>query len=265
MLGTDLPMAAAALPSAQAEAARYALLRRLAPSMRHHLVVNLQPIGMIYEVMDRRLRQPQPDLAHVQDSASKINGFAKAALASCLDVVSWLAPDDTVTVPVDAAAREYRDLQSRSGDLRQHLLAEARQRNVAARQGTLEQLLAAYVASLSDGVPREGSIELWRFYVDRPWHGKGMAHLLMDGAKQRARRRGAVVRHPGAQRSGRGGLAAWALGVGHPDVLGAGAWGTPGQRRRVVAPAGEQEERTGRHEEQRRERQGQEGFHARID
>jgi GNAT superfamily N-acetyltransferase len=45
---------------------------------------------------------------------------------------------------------------------------------------------------VSDGVPREGSIELWRFYVDRPWHGKGMAHLLMDGAKQRARRRGAV-------------------------------------------------------------------------
>ena len=43
-------------PAAAAEAARYALIRRLAPSMRHHLVVNLQPIGMIYEVMDRRLR-----------------------------------------------------------------------------------------------------------------------------------------------------------------------------------------------------------------
>ena len=81
----------------QAEAARYALIRRLAPSMRHHLVVNLQPIGMIYEVMERRLRQPAPDLANVQDSASKINGFARAALASCLDVVGWLAPDDTVT------------------------------------------------------------------------------------------------------------------------------------------------------------------------
>ena len=49
--------------SSLAEAARYALLRRLAPSMRHHLVVNLQPIGMIYEVMDRRLSAPEPDLA----------------------------------------------------------------------------------------------------------------------------------------------------------------------------------------------------------
>src|SRR6185369_7993641 len=60
---------ALALPaSTSAEAARYALLRRLAPSMRHHLVVNLQPIGMIYEVMDRRLRAPEPALGEDRKS-----------------------------------------------------------------------------------------------------------------------------------------------------------------------------------------------------
>jgi hypothetical protein len=95
-----------ALSSLEAEAARYALLRRLAPSMRHHLVVNLQPIGMIYEVMERRLRGASPDLAHVHDSASKINGFAKAALASCIDVVSWLAPDPAASIMVADAVRE---------------------------------------------------------------------------------------------------------------------------------------------------------------
>jgi hypothetical protein len=91
---------------ARAEAARYALLRRLAPSMRHHLVVNLQPIGMIYEVMERRLRAPEPDLANVHESALKINGFARAALNSCLDVVTWLAPDDSATTPVAEGVRE---------------------------------------------------------------------------------------------------------------------------------------------------------------
>jgi hypothetical protein len=97
----------AVLPSvARAESARYALLRRLAPSMRHHLVVNLQPIGMIYEVMDRRLRAPTPDLASVHDSAHKINGFARAALDSCLDVVTWLAPDQAATTGVSAGVRE---------------------------------------------------------------------------------------------------------------------------------------------------------------
>jgi hypothetical protein len=93
-------------PSADrlAEAARYALLRRLAPSMRHHLVVNLQPIGMIYEVMERRLRAPEPNLGDVHESAHKINGFARAALNSCLDVVSWLAPEgDAVTTAAEGA------------------------------------------------------------------------------------------------------------------------------------------------------------------
>jgi diamine N-acetyltransferase len=45
----------------------------------------------------------------------------------------------------------------------------------------------------TDGVPAEGSIELWRFYVDKPWHGLGIAHLLMDAAKARGRRRGATT------------------------------------------------------------------------
>jgi hypothetical protein len=58
-------------PGEAAEAARYALLRRLAPSIRHHLVVNLQPIGMIYEVLDRRLRATEPQLDGVRDSAQR--------------------------------------------------------------------------------------------------------------------------------------------------------------------------------------------------
>lgn len=93
-----------------AEAARYALLRRLAPSMRHHLVVNLQPIGMIYEVMDRRLKAPEPNLGEVHDSAHKINSFAKAALNSCLDVVTWLAPDEEVLTTAEAGVRECLSL-----------------------------------------------------------------------------------------------------------------------------------------------------------
>jgi hypothetical protein len=94
----------------RAEAARYALLRRLAPSMRHHLVVNLQPIGMVYEVMDRRLRAPEPDLAEVHESAHKINGFARAALNSCLDVVTWLAPEEGMLTTAGEGVRECLSL-----------------------------------------------------------------------------------------------------------------------------------------------------------
>jgi hypothetical protein len=105
-IANAVPGTPALSTASRAEAARYALLRRLAPSMRHHLVVNLQPIGMIYEVMDRRLRAPQPDLADVHDSAQKINGFARAALHSCLDVVTWLAPEEDVLTSLGDGVRE---------------------------------------------------------------------------------------------------------------------------------------------------------------
>lgn len=88
------------------EAARYALLRRLAYAMRHHMVVHLQPIGMITEVMERRLKLPSPDLAQVHESMSKINGFSRAAVQSCLDVVSWLAPEDGAKVALDEGVEE---------------------------------------------------------------------------------------------------------------------------------------------------------------
>ena len=138
-------------PSAAAEAARYALLRRLAPSMRHHLVVNLQPIGMIYEVMDRRLRAPTPDLAHVQDSAGKINGFARAALQSCVDVVSWLAPDDAATCSVRDAVRESLGLLATSLSFRGYALRdETVDLPGLVRRSGIRNLLAATLIHCTD-------------------------------------------------------------------------------------------------------------------
>ncbi|WP_332825105.1 hypothetical protein [Ramlibacter sp.] len=143
-----------AVPSPQAEAARYALIRRLAPSMRHHLVVNLQPIGMIYEVMERRLRAPTPDLAHVQDSAGKINGFAKAALASSLDVIGWLAPDDTATTTLEEVVRECAALLATSLSFRGYALRN----QVSALPGAIRRsgartLLTATLIHCTDHLP----------------------------------------------------------------------------------------------------------------
>jgi ribosomal protein S18 acetylase RimI-like enzyme len=62
--------------------------------------------------------------------------------------------------------------------------------------------LRAY--QVSDGVPEHGSIELWRFYVDKPFHGQGVAARLMNDAKERARSRGATSMWLGVwERNGR--------------------------------------------------------------
>ena len=42
------------LDELQAEAARYAVLRRLSPSLRHHLIRPLQPMTLIYGVMSHK-------------------------------------------------------------------------------------------------------------------------------------------------------------------------------------------------------------------
>jgi hypothetical protein len=152
----------AALPSvARAEAARYALLRRLAPSMRHHLVVNLQPIGMIYEVMDRRLRAPAPDLASVHDSAHKINGFARAALASCLDVVTWLAPDHSATTPVTEGVRECVGLLATSLGFRGYAVRnEIGEIAGDLPRASLRQMLTCALIHLTDQSPPPADLVL---------------------------------------------------------------------------------------------------------
>lgn len=151
----------AAPASASAEAARYALLRRLAPSMRHHLVVNLQPIGMVYEVMDRRLRSPEPDLAEVHESAHKINGFARAALNSCLDVVTWLAPDEDVAIAADTGVRECLGLLATSLTFRGYTLRnQASDIQGEVRRSAIRNVLTASLINITDENPAPAEIVL---------------------------------------------------------------------------------------------------------
>ena len=97
-MSSDLPQSSATTQSEEAtrvelEAARYALTRRLLPVLRHHMVVHLQPIGMIYEVLYRKLAAGPGDVAPIQEGLTKINHLARSAIGSSLDVVGWLSPD----------------------------------------------------------------------------------------------------------------------------------------------------------------------------
>ena len=90
------------------------------------------------------------------------------------------------------------------GDLQSYLdgsYAESLQREEVADRRVETQLaeidgtLAAF-AQLRQGPAGEGvtgakPIELWRFYVDRAWHGRGVAQAMMDRVKAEAVARGA--------------------------------------------------------------------------
>lgn len=79
---------------ADAEAARYGVLRRLGPALKHDMVVNLQAIAMMAEVLNARLERGSPDPAEFHASISKLNRIARDAVASCLKVAGWIEPGE---------------------------------------------------------------------------------------------------------------------------------------------------------------------------
>jgi len=57
--------------------------------------------------------------------------------------------------------------------------------------GTLGGFAQLHAERAPPGVPTHKPVELKRFYVDKPWHGQGLARDLMAAVEHQARQRGA--------------------------------------------------------------------------
>lgn len=88
------------------EAARYALLRRLAPVIRHDMAGSLQPIAMVAGMLERRLQKPDADLEAVLKNARDIVELCKGAAASGVNLMGWFAPKDDPLVAIDTGIAE---------------------------------------------------------------------------------------------------------------------------------------------------------------
>ncbi len=89
-----------------AEATRYALLRRVAPAMRHDLAGVLQPVSMMAAMLEKRLQKPEPDLAALGKNSSAINTLAREASIACMSLMTWLAPREDAPVAVNSTVAE---------------------------------------------------------------------------------------------------------------------------------------------------------------
>lgn len=108
----------------------------------------------------------------------------------------------------ELAAATFRDAfgsENDAADLALHLARSygLAQQTAELRHPAITTLLAyadgelAGYAQLRQGLPpacvvAARPIELWRFYVARPWHGRGVAQELMAAARDAAQRRGAA-------------------------------------------------------------------------
>ncbi len=133
------------------EAARYALNRRLLPVLRHHMVVHLQPIGMIYEVLERKLCVDNPDLVAVREGLGKINNLARSAVNSSLDVVTWLAPDPTAAIGIGAGVAECLAMLSGNFRLRGFTITnEVGNAPLQVSQAALREVFTAALIAITD-------------------------------------------------------------------------------------------------------------------
>ena len=112
-LPTDLSRAADAIsviPDALqerlAEAASYAVLRRIAPALRHDVAGFMQPVGMLVMVLQRRVQLPEPDLQAIGKTVASVTALAKEATTGCMNAMDWLASREDIRVPMVAGADE---------------------------------------------------------------------------------------------------------------------------------------------------------------
>lgn len=105
-----LPTEADAAGPYRAEAARFAVLRRVAPMLRHDMAGAMQPLGMIAMVMQRRMQGAAPDMAAIAKNVASIGTLSKEAVAGCMNAISWLAPREDVAVDLQVGTDEVLKL-----------------------------------------------------------------------------------------------------------------------------------------------------------
>jgi hypothetical protein len=74
-----------------ADAANYAVLRRIAPALRHDVAGLMQPVGMMMMVLQRRVQMAEPDLSAMAKNIASAGALAKDATTGCMNAIGWMA------------------------------------------------------------------------------------------------------------------------------------------------------------------------------
>ncbi|MDB5875510.1 MAG: hypothetical protein JWQ07_4952 [Ramlibacter sp.] len=147
----DTIPAAARKPRAGAESARYGVLRRLGPVLKHDMVVNLQAISMMAEVLHARLERGTPTPADFQANISKLNRLARGAVASCLNVAAWIEPGEEQGVRLRQGIDECLALVATNFNFRGFAVTvEVPESDFQVWRIALRNLLVASLISLTD-------------------------------------------------------------------------------------------------------------------
>ena len=88
------------------EAARYALLQRLVPAIRHDVMGNFQSMVMLTAMLDRRLQAAEPNLASLRETCASLASATRAAAGSSGDVMRWIEGKTSTSLNFGAGLKE---------------------------------------------------------------------------------------------------------------------------------------------------------------
>lgn len=143
------------------EAARYALLRRLAPTIRHHWVGEFQPIGMIATMLDRRLQGDAPNLAHLRENSAALGKLSRTAASTCMNLMSWLVPKNGAVTRLDSGVLDCLSLLTTEFRFRGFVIAnDVGEMPVELSLMALRSVLPTALLALSDQQPGPADIVL---------------------------------------------------------------------------------------------------------
>lgn len=139
-------------PDTDVKAARYAVLQRIAPLLRHSLIRHLQPVALLAELAVHQLSGADASPASARSSAKKIGSHIQGALLECDYMTSWLTPDKGAAVLLNEGVRECADLVAASMDFHGYrFLLDLQESAGAVHRDALRMLLtAAILASSAD-------------------------------------------------------------------------------------------------------------------
>jgi hypothetical protein len=155
------------IESAHEEAARYALLQRIAPTLRHHI---------------ERWVQQRADPASLQEHCASLGLLSRQAAEHCMSLMSWVAPRPDTHVSLGPAVKDCVQLLATGLRFRGYGLHSRCEALMAPVSGhALRSVLPAAVLHLSDEAA--GPADL---HIDAQLDGAAVTLLISLQALDRA-------------------------------------------------------------------------------
>ena len=180
-----------------AEAARYALMRRLLPAIRHNIAGLLQPVGMLAAMLERRMTAVAPDLVQLGKSSQSLNTLSREAAATSLNLMNWLAPRDNNLVDVRSAVEESLGLMTTELSFRGFAVAnKTTDVQMELPRGMLRSVFTASLIALTDRVEGAAKVVVTagmtdtdgRIYLKLALESGGSPELLVQGERMQTYR-----------------------------------------------------------------------------